>query len=746
MSQNGKKLYDDFEVDGVVAHFGILTDDDDLSAPRPEPGEEPVGEEPVPAPSPVKADSREEDPLFGGWEDLMPAAAVSEQPAPLPEDFTEPSAGEEAEPEAIRPEEDTGELEAFLERERRLPPFLERIAHVFQRSVPPAVTDDPEPAPGEEPDPPQAPQHSPVSVADVVASTVDAVLDERKADQRKYEVQRQRNRKEQEKIHRSDSSHAADTEDFSAPEPSLAEATVRQKRLFLRLRKRAVTGTVLTVLAWLPYLAQRFYPQLPYLEYGAYFSAGMLALVCIFAAPVFVAGFGRRQINCFTLVSVSAVVTLLDALLPIAGRCSAPAMTGISALAMTLAVWGECWRSGALREGFRLVALGQPAYMVDLTEHGAVKERGRGESFYNRTVKEDSATMWQRLLLPVVLLGSLVFALLSSVSQGDGQNFLWCWSAILNTGCALSLPFVYSLPYYRLARRMNKSGSALAGYYGAKQLSYSKELLICDQDLFPPGTIRLEGVKVISEDRRKVASYAGSLAIAYDCGWTPLLRSYLQSEGGRREHLEHFHVHEEGGISASIRGETAILGTATLLRRMSVRLPKSLERRHALFLAVDGELVAIFGLKYEASDAVGWALHAMRRNGLTPLLVTKDPNLTPRFLKKLFGTDGGALLLDLNERLNLAPLRQESSIRPNALLYREGLAPYMEAVAGSKRLCRAVRWGNVITLFGSVCGTLLAYYLLFMDRTAALNPLQLLLFLALWAVPVLVLAWNGDKL
>ena len=102
--------------------------------------------------------------------------------------------------------------------------------------------------------------------------------------------------------------------------------------------------------------------------------------------------------------------------------------------------------------------------------------------------------------------------------------------------------------------------------------------------------------------------------------------------------------------------------------------------------------------------------------------------------------------MDLNERLNLAPLRQESSIRPNALLYREGLAPYMEAVAGSKRLCRAVRWGNAITLFGSVCGTLLAYYLLFMDRTAALNPLQLLLFLTLWAIPVLVLAWNGDKL
>ena len=750
MDQHEKQntYYDDFEVDGLTARFAILTDEEDA----PPPGGEPAfprgggGEEPPLPPAAEEAPALgPAETLFSGWEELFPPR---EEPA-------EPAADGQS---ADIPPQETDHLfhgGGLLSREGDVRPSAEETApHSRAETSAPREPVGQErrrkaPASGASPEPsgqPEGEGHSAVSVADVVASTVDAVLDQRKGDQRRFAQQRQRAQKEQEKIHRSNSGRAVDEEDFSGPEPSLAEATVRQKRLFLRLKKRAIAATVLAALSWVPYIIQYFRPELPFAPYLPYAGAALLAALCVVGAPVFVAGFGRRQVNCFTLASVGAVAALLDALIPIAGRGDLPSMAGISAAGVALALWGECWRSGALREGFRLVALGQPAYMVDLTEHGAVKERGKAETFYSRAMKEDSATRWQRLLLPVVLTGSLVFALLSSVGRGAGGQFLWCWSTLLSAGTALSLPFAYSLPYYRLAKRMNKSGSALAGFYGARQLSYSKELLVCDQDLYPPGSIRLAGVKIISEDRVKVAAYAGSLAAAFDCGWTPLLTAYMQNERAHPVHLEHFHVHEEGGISASIKGETAILGVAGLLRRMSVRLPKSLERKDALYLSVDGELVAIFALRYEPQDGVGWALHAMRRNGITPLFTTRDPNLTSKSLKAAFGTDGGGLFLDLNERLNLSQLRGESAVRPNALLYREGLAPYMEAVAGSKRLCRAVRWGGAIALFGSVCGTLLAYYLIFMNRFAALHPLQLLVFLALWTVPVLVLAWNADRL
>ena len=578
------------------------------------------------------------------------------------------------------------------------------------------------------------------TMADVVASTVDGVLKEQEGDRRRYRRRRIRTQKERGKLHRSNADRAVDTEDFSAPEPSMVEATMRQKRLERRLRKHGTIAAVLTLCCW---TAMVFCPA-GLLQ--RYIPAALLLGVLIAGAPVFVAGFARKQINCCTMASFTGAVTLLDALVPMTGRWEVPSMTGIAALSMTLAIWGEGWRCGALREGFRLVALGRPAYVVDLTPHGAVKQEGPSKGFYNRSVREDDASRQQRLFLPIVLTASLVFAVLASGGQGQWGSFLWCWSVILCAGSGMALPLIYSLPGYRLAKRMGVSGGALAGLYGAKKLSFSREMLVWDQDLFPPGSIRMGKVAVIGEDRRKVASYAGSLARAYRCGWTPVFETFLQNERGTEEHLDNFHVHEEGGISASIHGETAILGQAVLMRRMSVRLPKHLERKNALYLAIDGELVAIFPLEYRPADSVSWALYAMRRNRITPLLVTKDPNITPRNLKAMFGNDGGSVLLDLNERLNLSALRSGGNARPNALLYREGLAPYLEAVAGSRRLCRAVKWGNVISLLSCAAGTLLSFYLIFAGKMGMLSPIQVLIFTLLWTLPVVLMSLNVDRL
>lgn len=587
---------------------------------------------------------------------------------------------------------------------------------------------------------------------DVVASTVDSVLEERKVDERRYRRQAKKAKREHERIHRSNAERAGDDEAFPEEEPSLAEAAVRQKHRYFAMRRHAVAATVLTVLSWLPAVLGQMGIVIPYYADDVRIYAAVTALlqvgVCIAAWPVFAAGLGKRQVNGCTMAALSGAVTLLDAatmiLLP--QRFSVEPLTAVSAVALTLASWGECWFAGALREGFRLVALGEPSYVVDITGHGAVKQHGRAKGFYHRCMREETSERWESLLLPVVLVGSLVFAVLSSFGLERAQSFLWCWSAIATAGAALALPCVYSLPYFRLAKRLGKSGCAVAGLYGARQLSFSRELLIDDTDLFPAGMIRMKDVKIISEDRRKVASYAGSLAMAYGSGWTDLFLRFFNDEGGRQETLDHYHIHEEGGVSASIRGETAVLGTAVLLRRLSVRLPKSLEWKDGLFLAIDGELVAIFCLVYKPADSVRWALGAMRRNALTPLLATRDPNVNNRFLKGCFGLDGGAHLLELNERLNLSLLRREGEARPNALLYREGLAPYLEAVAGSKRLFRAVRWGTGISIFGSMAGTLLTFYLTFMGSVTALSPTQMLLFMVLWLLPVLVLSRNVDKI
>ena len=128
----------------------------------------------------------------------------------------------------------------------------------------------------------------------------------------------------------------------------------------------------------------------------------------------------------------------------------------------------------------------------------------------------------------------------------------------------------------------------------------------------------------------KVTSYAASMARAADCGLQRLFDGLLRSENGRYEKVDDFSFYEEGGYSAAIRGETVLLGTASFMRKMEVRLPAGINLRTGVFLAMDRQLTAVFAVKYQPSENVDYALRMMRRSHVTPILAARDPNITRR--------------------------------------------------------------------------------------------------------------------
>ena len=81
----------------------------------------------------------------------------------------------------------------------------------------------------------------------------------------------------------------------------------------------------------------------------------------------------------------------------------------------------------------------------------------------------------------------------------------------------------------------------------------------------------------------------------------------------------------------------------------------------------------------------------------------------------------------------------------NGILYREGIIHLVELAAGSRRLCQTARAGNLLSILGSVCGVLLGFYLTFVGSFASLTPVNLLIYMLLWAAPLLPLVWSVDK-
>lgn len=284
----------------------------------------------------------------------------------------------------------------------------------------------------------------------------------------------------------------------------------------------------------------------------------------------------------------------------------------------------------------------------------------------------------------------------------------------------------------------------MAGWSGAEKISRRRCMILTDTDLFPPGTIQLNGIKVYGEERRKAASYAAAMAIRAGSGLERLFDGLLRSEGGgRRETVDDFSFYEEGGWSGTIHGESVLMGTASFLRKMEVRLPGDINLKTGIFLAVDRQLVAVFAVKYNPAENVDFALRMMRRSHVTPILASRDPNITPALLRRKFHKGVRVEYPDLTSRVALSEAEEDRDL-PRALLFREGLLPYAETVVGSRRMCKAVRRAAAIGLIGSGAGVLLVFYLLLQNAYDLLNPLAMMIFLLLWTLPVLVISdWAG---
>ena len=594
----------------------------------------------------------------------------------------------------------------------------------------------------------------PISMEDIVASTVDAVKEEQAIHQAKLlkKLEKERKKSAPKKVKRRNPALRQPLPDIEDETPP-AENAKWHKHWYLTCRKCLIGAAPVLFLLWLPWVLTQFGINVPFFSKGGGNEALCVlvpqAVLCVLCWPVFLSALEALREGRFTACTMSAlcsIVTFLDALtlLFLPQRSAVPPLGGVAATSVFFALWGLMNCHKGMWQSFRTCAMGQPTYLVDTTDHGIAKGRGSGAGFQTRLYMEDTASQWQRLLLPLMAVAALVLALLSSLGRGRSQDFLWCWSAGLCAASSLVYPLAYSVPFGLLATRLGRSGAAVAGQYGAAVLASCRQIAVTDHDLFPQGTVSLNGLKLYGEERNHALSYAGTLAIQGGGCLSKVFEDICRSDRIPFQPLEHFHIHDDGGLSGMIRGETVLLGPPVFMRHRGVRLPATLPAKTAVCLAVDQQLVAVFAVKYNTSPTVENALHMLVHSKLHLALATRDGNISAKLLKTRFGTDGGAVRLDVSDRLSLSdPERQVQA--PSGLLYRDGLFPYAELITGSWRLCHTVNAANLLSLLGSVLGVLLAFYLTFTGSFAVLSPLMLVTYLLLWALPLLPLLWGLAK-
>lgn len=308
-----------------------------------------------------------------------------------------------------------------------------------------------------------------------------------------------------------------------------------------------------------------------------------------------------------------------------------------------------------------------------------------------------------------------------------------------------SMFVIFSRPMAVLERRLHAVGTTFCGWQGAERLTGKTLFPITHNDLFPLGSVKMNGVKFFGKRQPdQIIAYAAALIKTGSSTLEPLFTQLLESRNGVHYDPEQFNRYE-GGVGALVDGEPVLVGSIGFLKTMGVEVPEGIRISQAVCVAVDGELCGLFALSYGKNrESVAGLTTLCGYRKLRPVLVSEDFILTPEFIRSAFGVNTKKILFpDSQLREQLQALQPEETGAAAALITGEGLSAFAYAVTGARSLKTSITLGIAIHLVGGILGMLMMLVLAYLGETALLTPANLFLYELVWMIPgLLVTEWT----
>ena len=301
-----------------------------------------------------------------------------------------------------------------------------------------------------------------------------------------------------------------------------------------------------------------------------------------------------------------------------------------------------------------------------------------------------------------------------------------------------------SRPAAILERRLHMVGTVLCGWQGVKSLCGKASFPLYDMDIFPQGSIKLNGVKFLgNRTPEDVIAAAAALMRERGGGLEPVFTQLLKSRGATPCDAEDFRI-LSGGLAGTVRGESCLIGLSECLKDQGVEIPDSAKVDNALYFSVDGNLTAVFVLNYSRTKAAAGGLVTL--NGcrrLRPMILCRNFMITRPLLREKFGIRAKRYdFPDPEVRDEFADFTPDPELIAGALTTQQHLSSMAYAATGARTLRGSCRTGLVLHIFAGLVGLLIMAALAYLGDLQLLSPIHILLYQLVWIVPgLLVTEW-----
>ena len=537
-------------------------------------------------------------------------------------------------------------------------------------------------------------------------------------------------------------------------EPDLKQASLRFARECNSISLRCIPAAIITIIMVILTFAFEAGSIIPFgIGHTLVLATGALMLglviVMMLCIDIIVRGaifLVKGAPNAETLLLFSCAFSLFSAAFTmLTDTAEVLPYCAVSALSLALAAIGERYNLRAITESLKTASSSaepfgvQAEYNHELDKSVLKKAYDRTDGFYNSLLHPDVVETTYRYAAPILLGAALLLSLIAAFIKGQGEYFLHILAALLSAAATFSTILSFSLPFSIIARTIRRSGAAIAGWGGADDICFTDGACVTDDDLFPPGTLKLSGMKVYEDvEPEKAIRYTASLIIASGSGLSHVFDEMLRTQGMSKIRVEDFACYE-GGIGALMRGERVATGSAGFMNLLGFRIADDMNMKNAVYTAVNDKLIAVFAMDYTPVKSVQSALISIVKWRIKLFFAVRDFNITPSMLEKKFKVSlDDFAYVQAKDSYNISDSFSGREGRMSAVLTREGLSPFVDAVTGGWLLKSAALVATAFSVVSAALGVIIMFYLCWSGAFASARPGNLILFMGSMLMAVLI--------
>ncbi len=350
-------------------------------------------------------------------------------------------------------------------------------------------------------------------------------------------------------------------------------------------------------------------------------------------------------------------------------------------------------------------------------------------------------------------------ALILGISYGlMTMNFAGGISSMALTACVgtpMMCLIVLNIPMKILCRSTLNIDAMISGYDAVQQFCDTNSIMVDASQLYPEGTVTLNGMKIFRQSKINDAMQAGA-AVMYAVNGTMsyIFENMIHCSKEKLPKVDSIVYEDDKGLLAWANKQRILIGNRTLLETHNIKVPKKeLEEKYLktggeiTYISINGELVVMFVLSYKADKKIAAELRELEASGVSLIVRTIDPHITKEKIAKKFGLFERCVTV-LPTGLGNICNEVTSSVdeQSRAYLVTKGrLSSFARAVSGCIKMKSSIMISKLLQLASIIFGTVVFTLISFVSGFQKLGSIEILIYIVFWALVMITASLIKNK-